>query len=70
MTVDELITALASLPADTPANTEVFIRMLDGDGLPMFLLLTGVSAGPEGIMIEGGEEVVFTGPDAEEGLTP
>jgi hypothetical protein len=55
MTVAEIMEALENLPRDE----ELFVRVIDSDGEPMFLLVASVAIDPDGIMIEGGDEVEF-----------
>ncbi len=56
MTVGEAMEVLEKLPRDE----ELFVRQIDSDKQPMFLLVTGITTEPDGIMIEGGDEVEFS----------
>jgi len=55
MTVGEIVTLLEKMPPDE----EVFIRSVDDDDNPFFMLVDGVTIDPEGIMIQGGPEFEF-----------
>jgi hypothetical protein len=49
--------AIKKILERVPPDEELFLRVLDGDGDPMFLLVAGVTIEPDGIVIHGGVEV-------------